>query len=144
MRKRPVIVLSLVERGWQAARECSLDLHRRGVCVIHLIKGTLDHAVHALIAPQPHIRLMSVARSWFWPMAWLLCTALTLSGQLRAVLVDNERSFRRLRGWTRLAGINVIMVRNGREGYEVWAGSRCIARSRWYQLLASHAARLDF
>ena len=129
---RPTIVLSLVERGWQAARECSLDLQRQGICVTHLLKGHLSQSVRSLIEPKPHVRIISVHRAFFWPTAWLICLGLTLTGKLKSLLVDNERSYHRFSWWAQGARLNLTMVRQGTEGYEFWVGPRRISRAAWW------------
>ena len=107
------IVLSLVERGWAAARACSLDAQRQGMCTVHLVKGRLSRAVHTMITPTPHVHVVSVSRSVFWPAAWALCGWLALTGRLRSVWVDNERSMRRVRQWVPRARIRPVLVREG-------------------------------
>ena len=107
---RQPVVLSLVERGWQAAREHSLDVQREGGRVIHLVKGRLEPAVHAMIAPQPRIRVVSVRRALFWPVAWAWCLGWLATARLQAVWVDNERSLRRVRRW--VGGSRVRLVRS--------------------------------
>ena len=114
------MVLSFVERGWQAAREWSLDAQHRGITVVHLIKGRLSPAVQAMIAPRPHIRIMSVPRPLFWVAAFAHLFAGRLRGRLRAVLVDNDRSCHRLRAWTQGMGVTLLTVRVGAAGYELW------------------------
>ena len=114
------VVLSLVERGWRAARECSLDAQRQGMCTVHLVKGRLSRSVHAMIAPTPHIHVVSVSRKVFWPSAWALYGWLALTGRLRSVLVDNTRSMRRARRWVRGSRITPVLVRERRDGYELW------------------------
>ena len=140
MAKRRAIVLSLVERGWQAARECSLDLGPQGVCVIHLIKGHVDRSVRALITPKPHVRTLSVPRRLFWPVLWLVCLGLTLTGRLRALLVDHERSYRRLSWWARMAHVNLTMVQQGTAGYELWIGSKPVSRAVWREAVVGACA----
>ena len=108
---RPAIVLSLVERGWAAARECSLAAQHQGLCTVHLVKGRLSRAVHAMIAPTPYIHVLSVSRSVFWPAACALCGWLVLTRRLRTVLVDNERSMRRVRGWVGRSRVRSVLVR---------------------------------
>jgi hypothetical protein len=125
------VVLSLVERGWQAARECSLDAQRHGLCVVHLIKGRLDRSVRALIAPQPGVHLISATRNGFWPAAWLMIVWLTGSRRLHSVLVDNDRTLRRLHGWACWLRLHLIMVREGAEGYELWVGHQQVSRTAW-------------
>ena len=118
---RQPVVLSLVERGWQAARECSLDLQRQGGCVVHLVKGRLEPAVHAMIAPQPRVRVVSVRRTLFWPAAWAWCMGWLVTARLRMVLVDNERSFRRVRRWVGGSRVSLVRARQGGQGYELQA-----------------------
>ncbi|MBI2104137.1 MAG: hypothetical protein HYT90_00950 [Candidatus Omnitrophica bacterium] len=117
------IVLSLVERGWQAAREYSLDVQREGGGVVHLVKGALSPAVHAMIAPQPRVRVVSVRRALFWPLAWAWCAGLLAAARLRGVLVDNERSLRRVRRWVGGPRVRLVRVGPGGRGYELAGGS---------------------
>ena len=104
---------SLVERGWQAAREYSLDAQRSEVEFLHVVRGRLDRSVRALIAPRPNIRLLSVSKRWFWSAAWMILAWAVLTGRLRTVLVDNDRSFRRLEAGTRLAGVSLMKLPPG-------------------------------
>jgi len=94
-----MVVLSLVERGWQAAREYSLKADRSGVRVLHVVKGRVARPVRRLMASSAPLHLLSVARVAFWPVAWSLSVWFSLCGTLQAVLVDNERSFHRVRRW---------------------------------------------
>lgn len=104
------MIVSLVERGWQAAREYSLEAQGDGLSVVHLVKGRLSREVHALIVPFPHIRIISVPRLWFWPGAWLMMGWAGLTGRLRSLLVDNARSYRRFHRWTRLLHVELLMM----------------------------------
>ena len=130
-----ITVLSLVERSWQAARECSLDLDRRGVAVIHLIKGGVDPEVLALVTPRPNIRLRSIPRRLFWCVAWSCWVWLLLRERLRVVLVDNERSLERLRRWAQFTHVHLMVVRQSHEGYEVWAHDRRMSPGTWREAL---------
>lgn len=111
-----MIVLSLVERGWQAAREYSLDLDQQDIGVLHLIKGWLPADVRRLIAPRPHIRIISVPRRLFWIGVWLGLIVCWATGRLRSLLVDNDRSARRLHRWARWTGAQVMTVQPGSDG----------------------------
>ena len=110
--RRP-LVCSLVERGWQAAREYSLDAQRGEVEFLHIVRGRLDRSVRALVAPRPNIRLLSIPKRWFWSAAWSILAWGALTGRLRTVLVDNDRSFRRLRTMRRVAGVSLINLHPG-------------------------------
>ncbi len=107
---RRAVVISLVERGWQAAREHSLKL--QGGCVesVHVIKGSVPADVLGMIAPLPAIRLVSVARTWFWPLAigWALWAR--WRGILCGVLVDNTRTQQRVVRWLHGTAIPVTRV----------------------------------
>lgn len=95
-----MVVLSLVERGWQAAREWSLNEKPPEVAVVvHLIKGSLSREVRALIRPVRQVELVAVSRRVFWPVALSLFLWHAFRGRLEAVLVDNERSHRRVGAW---------------------------------------------
>ena len=112
-RQRRALVCSLVERGWQAAREYSLDARYGELEFLHVVKGRLDRSVRTLIAPRPNIRLLSISRRWFWPAAWSILAWSVLTGRLRTVLVDNDRSFRRLEAGMRVAGICLMRLQPG-------------------------------
>lgn len=105
-----MVVLSLVERGWQAAREWSLHQRPPQAAVVHLIKGVLDQEVRALIRPVPHVKLLAVPRKMFWPAAFALFLWYAVRGRLQAALVDNERSRRRLGHWVAWIRVPVIIV----------------------------------
>ncbi len=139
MSERRTIVLSLIERGWQAARECSLDTRQQGIDFVHLIKGRLNRAIRALIAPRPNVQIVIIPRSLFWPWAWALLIGSSVGGRLRSVLVDNERSYRRLHGWSRMACVNLIIVRQGSGGYELWSGPQRLSPAAWREALEGHA-----
>ena len=126
------LLVSLVERGWQAVRDCSLDAQRDGVHVLHLVKGWLDPAVRAMSPPQPRIRLLSMPRDLFWPWAWMMATGCWASGRLRAILVDNERAQQRLRSWAHLARTPIWLVQPGPKGYELLAGADRLDRAPWH------------
>ena len=110
------IALSLVERGWQAAREWSLDAGQRGVSVVHLVKGYVAPEVRDLIPRDERMCFLAVPRSAFWPAAWGLLAWFALSGALQVVVVDNERSLRRLRRCARRLRVQLTMVLMGQEG----------------------------
>ena len=110
MAKRCEVVLSFVERGWQAARERSLMLQQEGITVVHLIKGMVSSEVLALVTLSPMMRLVSVPRVWFWPrvLGWVMWGRWRRS--LRGVLVDNTRTERRMARWLRGTVIPVTRV----------------------------------
>ena len=143
MAERRIIMLSLVERGWQAARECSLDVQQQGISVVHLIKGYVAPEVRALITPYSHIQVVSVPRELFWPFAWLYCAGLMLTGRLRCILVDRERSLGRVRNWLWRSGVSLVMVQEGRHGYELCRDRQPLAQAAWYATLGIHEACAD-
>ena len=113
-------VLSLVERGWKGARECSLQLANLGIRVDHLIKGRLG-AVRGLIAPNQSIRLIDIERQ-LYPLAlgwWLFFGALTR--RIRWVLCDNERTLKRVEPWSRRLGLEALLIREEESGYALIA-----------------------
>ncbi len=145
MSEEDAIVLSLVERGWSAARECSLDIQGRGVYVIHIVKGRLSRAVHALIARKSNIHIISVPRTLFWPATWALFVGVCLTSRLRAMLVDNDRSYRRVGRWLHVVcprrgsrghrRVSLAVAKEDPGGYEVWIDNERISRASWYEVL---------
>lgn len=78
--------------------------------VIHLIKGSLDAEVRALIRPVPAVTVVAVPRRVFWPTAFILFVWYACVGRLQAVLVDNARSLHRLGRWTRWVPVPVTLI----------------------------------
>lgn len=129
-------MLSLVERGWQGARQCSLALEARHVPVTHVVKGRLSADVRAMIEPHPHIRVVSAPRAafrlWIWPVViWR-----TLQGRLRWILMDHERSHRELSWWCRRFGIILVMIQEHDGGYDLAVHGRRVSLE---ELLTQHA-----
>ncbi|MBI2093643.1 MAG: hypothetical protein HYT88_02850 [Candidatus Omnitrophica bacterium] len=121
------LVLSLVERGWQAQRECSLDSRLSSTEFIHLVKGWLDRSVLNLIAPRPNIRLLGIPRRLFWPWVWVSAFWFRFTGNLHAILVDNERAFNRLWPMAACLGVGLFRVEMSPEGYVFWRGNQRFA-----------------
>ena len=120
-------VLSSVERGWRAAREISLALASRGVRVTHLVKGRIPPGVRSIIAPQPGVRLIDLPRWIFWPALRATVILARVSGRLRWVLVDNDRSHARLQGWCRRLGVRVGRVHELEQGYDVRSNGEAVS-----------------
>ena len=138
-KQRTPLVISLVERGWQAARECSLDTQDHGGETLHMIKGYLHRDVQAMIAPKSKIHLLSLPKKLFWLGVWPLLVGYALMGRVRSLLVDNEQAYRRVRPWTRANGVNLVRIQLGAQGYEFLVEGRPISRAQWYQGVGLHA-----
>lgn len=109
------LVLSLVERGWQAVRVWSLDSAVSSLRWVHLVKGRLGEA-RALIVLPPGSRLVDVRPKWFTiAVVWWLCRT-RFSGGLRLLMVDNERSLRRWQPWARALDVAAAQI--------AWDGQR--------------------
>ncbi len=130
---RNIIILSLVERGWQATRACSLDLAEHRLYVLHVVKGYVGRSVRMLVASHSFIRLVSVPRWLFWPCVWLSVTAGGVSGHLGAVIVDNERSFKRMKRWEAWFRLSVVRVQQGKECYQIWKDREALSGAVWFQ-----------
>jgi len=108
------------------------------------VKGRLGTALQRFLATTMHLDLVSVPRRSFWVVAgWFVLRGMATGG-LRAVLVDNERSLRRVTAWVGRARIPVVMVRPGRKGYELYSGQGRLSRADWDRALGLHADRADF
>ena len=117
--KRRIIILSLVERGWRAARECSLDLQQRGGGVTHLVKGRLNQGVRSMIAPKPNINIIDVPRSLFPLQLWLTLLFQSMTGRLQWILIDNGRTAQQLAWWCARFHLVPVVVREVKSGYEL-------------------------
>ncbi len=115
--KTPGFILSLVERGWQAARLLSLDYAEQGTGTLHIVKGRVPGEVRAIVRPVPGIRLAALPKTLFWPVLWLICAGTQLTGRLRGVIVDNERSEKRVRSWL-WPGIPVVRAEPRQSWYD--------------------------
>ncbi len=125
------VILSLVERGWQAARTYSLEHSGEHLRYLHIVKGRLPREVRGLIAPSPHLRLISVSRHLFWPAVVLWCLWYRMTGTLCGMLVDNERSYRRLQGWRPWESIEVLVVKFDGHRHTLWAGAVPVTHVAW-------------
>ena len=59
----------------------------------HLVRGTLSSEVLNALTPHPGLSICGVPRQLYRPAAWLALQRGWLSGDVAAVLVDNERTF---------------------------------------------------
>ena len=112
-------VLSVVERGWRGARECSIALSARAVPVTHLIKGSLKADLRAMIRPYPGVELISVPRAMFRAWLWGLLVWGTMLGRVRWVLVDHERTLREVAWWCRVCGLTLVFIQETAQGYDL-------------------------
>jgi len=112
-------VLSVVERGWRGARECSITLSARAVPVTHLIKGSLKADLRAMIRPYPGVQLVSVPRAAFRAWLWGLLVWGTVRGRLKWVLVDHERTLREVAWWCRVCGLTPVFIQETGPGYDL-------------------------
>jgi len=117
-------VLSLVERGWRGARECSLALSQRGIPVTHLVKGWVGREVRSMIHPHPLIRVIDVPRRLFRVRLGMILLGDLLARHIRWVLIDNDRTLRQLRWWCRLFGVTLVCIRDVQAGYELTVDGR--------------------
>ena len=134
------MVISLVERGWQAARLCSLALADKDIAVTHYVKGTVPDDVHALVPSTSLLRLCGVPKTFFWPCVLARCTWLKITRRLHGVLVDNERSFNQLDRWIKPAheanaGPWLYHVQMGESGCELRGKSAPVLLEAWREAL---------
>ena len=119
MPERHALVLSLVEHGWRGARECSLILSAREISTLHLIKGSLEREVLAIIEAHPGLRVRDVPRPLFRLALWLVLIGQTLAGRLRWVLVDNDRTLRAVSPWCALCRVVPVLIEPDGNGYRL-------------------------
>ncbi|MBI3088495.1 MAG: hypothetical protein HYY91_06425 [Candidatus Omnitrophica bacterium] len=120
-------VLSVVERDWRGARECSLTLNAMAVPVTHLIKGSLSRDVRAMIRPYPLIRLVSAPRMVFRVWLWWAVVRRTVLGRVRWVLLDQERTLRELAWWCRLWRVTPVLIQDTARGYTLAVQGRPVS-----------------
>ena len=127
LQPHPSRVLSVVERGWRGARECSLALAQRGIPVTHLIRGIVRPEFRAVIRPHAHVRLIDVPRACYAVVLWPSLIVGGVLRRIRWVLVDNERQLGRLQRWAGPLGMTTVLVREGSRGYDLVVGGRLVA-----------------
>lgn len=135
MSGRRAVVLSLIERGWQPARACSLDVPQQIADIVYFVKGKVGPDVHALVALKPNMRLRSVPKGCFWPFVWTLCAWMACLGKKRIIMVDNVRSLNRLLAPAMSWAAPVVLVRPSHSGYELWHEDRLLSPEDWTTLL---------
>ena len=99
-----MMALSLVEKGWAAARWLSLDLARKGTPVRHLVRGSIPRTMREVLAPSVGVTLQGVPLRLYRPAAWMELWLGQLTGRIGMVITDNaktagwvKKSFPRLR-----------------------------------------------
>lgn len=119
-------VLSLVERGWRGARECSIALSARGIPVTHVIKGSLAREVRGMIQPHPGVGVCHLPRPVFRVCLWFLLVVQAVRRRFRWVLIDNERTLREL-GWCcRWLQLTPVLIQERHNRYELTVRGRRI------------------
>ncbi len=136
-------VLSLVQRGWHGARECSLRLATDHIKVLHLIKGTLTPEVREMIASSPHIRLVDVHRNLFRCWMWAILITQSLNRRLHWVLIDHERTAQELAWWCRCLRLVPVMVRQTGQGYELYVNGQPTSFEQVFHSSHTAAHRLE-
>lgn len=126
-------VLSVVERGWHGARQCSLALDAVAIPVTHLIKGYLTPELRAMIRPYPHIRVVSVPRVLFRLWLWGIVLWQTLTGRLRWILIDHERTIKEIGWWCRVVRVTPVVIQQTGQGYELWVDGLSVSFSSLFQ-----------
>lgn len=111
-------VLSLVERGWQGARECSLELSRQGIRVEHLVKGRLKGARCLIVLPRA-MTLIDVPRQFFPAALWARLLWQFFARRVKWVICDNERTLNRITRWCSWIGATPVLVRESEAGYRL-------------------------
>lgn len=119
-------VLSVVERGWAGARQCSLALAGRDIQVHHLIKGWLGRELRAMIVPYPHIRVRSVPRPLFRAGLWWALVTQPAVGRLRWLLIDHERTWGEVQWWCRMFRVTPLFIRDFDDRFELSSDGRIV------------------
>jgi hypothetical protein len=88
----PGAAVSMVEKGWGAARRISIELTKQGIGVHHFIKGRMPRDLVAVLTPYPGMRITGLPVRWYRPALWALLLWRKLTGRRTVVLVDNERA----------------------------------------------------
>ena len=103
------LVLSLVEHGWRATRECALAILPGGCTVTHLVRGTVPPDVRAVIRLQPGERLVGVPRPLYRVARTALFAVAALDRRACWVLADNERTLKEAAWWCRACGWTAVL-----------------------------------
>lgn len=90
----PGCLISLVEKGWSAARRLSIAHVRHNGTVLHLVRGRLKKDVRAVLTPYPSMRLRGFMPRTYRFSVWAVLGWAGLTGCRPIVLVDNERAAR--------------------------------------------------
>lgn len=112
-------IVSVVDRGWRGARECSIQLAGQAVEITHVIRGRLDPEIRALIQPYPHERLIDAPRRWHVVWVWGLVLWASRAGRLRWILVDHERRLQKLGPLARAVGARLAYLEEGEHGWRL-------------------------
>ena len=86
------LAISLVEKGWSAARRAGIAWVQRGGRIEHLVKGTLSRELLQQLTPYPATSITGVPRNWFRALAWLRLLTASVGPGTAMVIVDSERA----------------------------------------------------
>lgn len=84
--------VSLVEKGWAAARQASIALAKSGIPVRHWVKGKLSRNLLDVLTPYPGIKITGVAPWIYRVVTGMVLAASLCRGKRLKILVDNERT----------------------------------------------------
>lgn len=83
-------VLSLVEKGWSAARQATIPMTQRGARVTHLVRGRLPRALLRVITPYGGMTIRGIDRRWYRVIVWIILVFHQWVQPGSLVLVDNQ------------------------------------------------------
>ncbi len=89
--------LSLVEKGWAAARWLSLEMAGKGIPVCHLVKGAIPRPTREVLSPGAGVTLRGVPQRFFRGAAWAQLWLGQTTGRIGMVITDNAKTA----GWVR-------------------------------------------
>lgn len=109
-------VVSLVEKGWPAARRLSIRLVRSDVSVHHLVRGSVPQAVLAILTPYEGMTITGIAASWYRWAVWVTLMRAWVLRERLIILVDHERAAAWVARWFPRLAPRVFFVQEDAAG----------------------------
>ena len=128
-----VTVLSLVERGWPAARRVTIELTRVGAIVRHVVRGTIPDELREMLTPYQGMTISGVTPRWYRWRVWLILLRQAWRRRPLLVLVDHERAARWVARWFPALRHRLFLVHETADGMLriVQDGSAIDPRDLW-------------
>ena len=110
-------VVCLVETGWKGVRELSIDLVKRGVPSLCIIKGKLDKEILEIITKYEKMSPISIRRKIFKLYIVMIFLKNYALGNTICIIMDSKKNYPWVRAINKILAIKTILLVEKRHNY---------------------------